>query len=156
MPNRNFRYRKSEREDGFTLIEILIVVLVIGILSSVSVPVFLNQRQVSTDAKVESDVKNIAVATETFFINNPDKQTITSSEFKALGARSDGVTLIWGGVREDFCIIGHHPNGKIYRNWNNGAPAGVRPYVLYQSNGGGTIDKTTSFSSLDCYRNTVG
>lgn len=156
MSNTSLERDSLIREDGFTLIEILVVVGIIGILSSVSVPVFLNQRQVSTDAKVESDVKNAAVAAETFFINNPDKQTLTSAEFKEASPRSDGVRLVWGGVRDDFCIIGHHPNGKIYRDWNNGAPAGIRPYVLYQSKGGGSIDKTTQFSSLDCYRNTVG
>lgn len=155
MAYKAFGHSVKANEDGFTLIELLVVILVIGILSAISVPVFLNQRQVANDAAVESDIHNIALAVETFFVSNPDKQTVTSAEFRALGQKSKDVSLVFGGDRNDFCIMGTHPNGKIYRNWNNGVPAGIRPYVLYRSTNGGIGDKSTSFSSLPCYSYTV-
>lgn len=53
-------------EDGFTLIEILVVVLIIGILAAIAIPVFLNQRQKANDAAITSDVVNAAKVVETY------------------------------------------------------------------------------------------
>lgn len=58
--------RKSKAsESGFTLIEILVVVLIIGILSAIAIPVFLNQRRQALDAQLKSDMKTVAAWMET-------------------------------------------------------------------------------------------
>lgn len=63
MLNNNM-LRPAAQEDAFTLVELLMVILIIGVLAAIAVPMFLNQRTAAHDAAVKSDVKNAGVLLE--------------------------------------------------------------------------------------------
>jgi prepilin-type N-terminal cleavage/methylation domain-containing protein len=54
---------------GFTLIEILIVVVIIGILVSIVVPKFANGKERAMVTAMRSDLHNLVVAQEGYFSN---------------------------------------------------------------------------------------
>lgn len=59
--------RHGKNEAGFTLVELLVIVAIIGILAAIAIPQFSDYRKRGFEATVKSDLKNAAVAQEAYF-----------------------------------------------------------------------------------------
>ncbi len=57
---------RTQSESGFTLVELLVVMLIIGLLAAIAIPAFFNQRSKASDAEAKSAVKTAQTAMETF------------------------------------------------------------------------------------------
>ncbi|MBV8385305.1 MAG: prepilin-type N-terminal cleavage/methylation domain-containing protein [Acidimicrobiia bacterium] len=59
--------RRHEGEEGFTLIELMVVVLIIAILIAIAIPTFLGARQRAQNRAAQSSLRNALTAAKTMY-----------------------------------------------------------------------------------------
>jgi type IV pilus assembly protein PilA len=79
------RERMAQEESGFTLVELLVVMLILGILAAIAIPAFFNQRNKATDSQAKVQARTAETAMETFATDHGGKYTgATAADLQAI------------------------------------------------------------------------
>jgi len=114
------------RSRGFTLIEMMMVVVIIGILVTVMVPRFANTKEKALVTTMKSDLRNLASAEESYYYDN----SIYTSSFAGMPSfqPSVGVTITVNEATRAGWSASAASNGAVrqcYLYVGNAAPVGA-------------------------------
>ena len=104
----NYRKMLSGKKTGFTLVEIMIVVLIIGILLAIAIPNFIRARESSRAKACQANLKQIDSAVQQWMMDNK------TSNFGAAGTNG---------------LLQVAPGDAIFNGEPAGAPASAQPIV---------------------------
>jgi type IV pilus assembly protein PilA len=107
---------RIKRESGFTLIELMIVVAIIGILAAIAIPNFVKFQLRSKTSEAKVNLKAIVVAEDAYYA---EFGTYVQNFPSAL-AVPNGRKYPWDntvGSRAGFDLVGWEPAGDVYYSY---------------------------------------
>jgi type IV pilus assembly protein PilA len=119
------KLNKKNNQQGFTLIELMIVIAIIGILAAIAIPQFSAYRQRSYNSAAQSDLKNATTAQEAYFV---DEQTYATAIGALIGTTfglytSQNVTVtVVAADTDSYTMEAFHSSGN--KTWIIAGPGG--------------------------------
>ena len=89
--------RRERDDEGFTLIELMVVLLIIAILMAIAIPTFLGARNTANARAAQSNLTNALTAEQTYWTNNQTFAVDLTATEPSLTWESAAITAVQNG-----------------------------------------------------------
>ncbi len=108
------KFYKKNGEKGFTLLELMIVIAIIGVLAAIAVPQFIQYKKRGFNTSAKTDVRNAYTAAQAFFSNSP-AATVTTADLTNFGfiGTSNVTVAITNGTIASLAMTSANSQGDV-------------------------------------------
>ena len=113
--------RKLRSTKGFTLVELMIVVAIIGILAAIAIPNFLNFRLKAKTSEAKSNLGGIRSTEVAYFAEwniYIDAQALVPTDRTTVATRATKISWSPTGLASRFSILGFAPEGNVFFSYS--------------------------------------
>ncbi len=133
---------RSQGEGGFTLVELLVVMLILGLLAAIAIPSFFNQREKAKDADAKAAARTAQTAIETYATGNQGSYVGATA-----GAATDDLNVIEPTLNDsDVAVSGLAANEYTVTVTSDGTAANE---FSISRNADGTTDLSCTTGGTD-------
>ena len=135
--------RGLNKDEGFTLIELMVVVMIIAVLIAIAIPSFLGFRKSAQDRSAQSELRNVLLSEKAYWLDN-GQYTETAADILAFEPNANmnadpalGVSADLRDADADIlCLSRTSQSGNTFSLWEGAS--------------GGTYYGATDLSLADC------
>ncbi len=147
--NKNKRQHRKRKErimknqKGFTLVELMVVIAIIGIITAIAIPYYNNYKKTACDQAALSDLYNVMAAVQKYITDETLKGTstivtdVSNAATQVLG--SSGGTYGFPGPTTRCGVTLSNASGVVKALASAGTAQGVKGWTLDMAGGGGPV-----------------